>query len=56
MDERAVRAAVDRLVSEAHGLYLGTGTECRLVPMSAIVELMDAVAGEPGEPPAERAD
>lgn len=50
MDERAVRAAADRICREAHGLYLGTGQECRLVPVDAIAELVEAVDAEPAAP------
>ena len=51
MDERAVRAAVERICQEAHGLFMGTGVECRLVPVDAIAELVDAIDAEPAASP-----
>lgn len=47
MDERAVRAAADRIEREAHGLFMGTGEPCRMVPADAIEQLVEAVAAEP---------
>jgi uncharacterized protein with PhoU and TrkA domain len=45
-----MRAAVERLAREAHGLFAGLGEPCRLVPVSAIDELVDATAAEPDAP------
>jgi hypothetical protein len=55
MDELKVRAAVERIVSEAHGLYTGIGVPCRLVPIDAINALVEAVADElPEDVPTDR--
>lgn len=43
MDERAVRAAAERIWHEGHGLFMGTGEECRMVPVSALDDLFEAV-------------
>jgi hypothetical protein len=51
VDERAVRAAVERICQEAHGLFIGTGVECRLVPVDAITELAYAIDAEPAAQP-----
>ena len=50
MNERKVRAAADRILREAHGLFMGTGEPCRMVPADAISELVEAVKAEPDKP------
>jgi hypothetical protein len=51
VDERAVRAAAARIAASAHGLFMGTGEPCSMVPMSALDELAEAVAAEPAPAP-----
>jgi hypothetical protein len=51
VDERAVRAAAARIAASAHGLFMGTGEPCRMVPIVALDELVSAVTA--GSPPAE---
>lgn len=51
MNERAVRAAVERVTREAHGLFMGTGEECRMVPVDALAQLVEALDAEPDELP-----
>jgi hypothetical protein len=52
VDEQRVRAAADRICREAHGLFMGTGEECRMVPVTAIAELVEAIDAEPAATPA----
>lgn len=53
MDERAVRAAVGRIAHESHGLFVSAGRQFRLVPVSALDELVEAVnAPAPAAPAA----
>jgi hypothetical protein len=51
VDERAVRAAAARIGREAHGLFMGTGEPCSMVPVSALDDLAEAVHGERPPPP-----